>query len=284
MRTLFLLIISLFCWSGLVQANDTITITNGTKFIITHHKHGSVSPAPGDIIKMKLKKYSPDGILQFSTEMLDATEGVDMTLHNNALPGDILDVFLKLKPGEKATAFVPVWVADKDENMKTAQEFYKYEIELVSFVTHEELKEQQTSLLAELRVEQKETFDKMVQMLSPVYKLTYQKDGLYILKTDARKVKKKERIRSKEEIKVHYLLQLFPDMKELDNSYKRGEPFTLKVDDEQVIKGWDLALMQLKKGDKAILLIPSWLGYGFTGSGRDIGPNTPLYFEVQILD
>lgn len=288
MRIISLLFLFFFLGSSLVNAAEPdtsgfIAIENGTVYKLLEEKKEGVSPLRGDIIKMILHKYSPDGSLQFSTDMLDAPFGVEMTLHSNALPGDILDVFLKMKPGEKAVAKVPVWVADKDESLKASGEKYTYEITLVSFVTQEALKKQQEALLAKLRTEQKELFDRISDSLAPHYKVTYKTEGLYILKTSAAKVKKKNRIQPKEEISVHYILKLLPGFEELDNSYKRNLPFTLKADDGQVIRGWDIALMQMQKGDNAIVLIPSWLGYGFTGSGRDIGPNTPLLFEISIL-
>ncbi len=51
-----------------------------------------------------------------------------------------------------------------------------------------------------------------------------------------------------------------------------------------VIKGWLDGLTLLKKGAKAVLYIPSSLGYGKQGSGEDIKPNANLVFEVQIDD
>lgn len=282
---LFLFSFGAYLFVGAAESDTSgfIELENGTIYKLEVEKKEGESPLPGDIVKMILHKYSPDGRIQFSTDMLDAPGGVEMTLHDNAFPGDILDVFLRMKPGEKALVKVPVWVADKDETLKDSREKYTYEITLISFVTQEALKKQQDELLSKLRIEQKELFDKISDSLAPYYKVAYKTDGLYILKTSSKKVKKKNRIYSKEEIEVHYILKLLPGLEELDNSYARKIPFSLKVDDGQVIKGWDIALMQMQKGDKAILLIPSWLGYGFTGSGRDIGANTPLLFEIDIL-
>jgi FKBP-type peptidyl-prolyl cis-trans isomerase len=40
----------------------------------------------------------------------------------------------------------------------------------------------------------------------------------------------------------------------------------------------------LNKGSKATLIIPSELGYGERGAGRDIPPFSPLVFEVELID
>jgi FKBP-type peptidyl-prolyl cis-trans isomerase FklB len=69
--------------------------------------------------------------------------------------------------------------------------------------------------------------------------------------------------------------------KEFDSSYKRGEPATFPVNG--VIKGWTEALQQMPVGSKWRLFVPSDLAYGERGAGEDIGPNSTLIFEVELL-
>lgn len=71
------------------------------------------------------------------------------------------------------------------------------------------------------------------------------------------------------------------DGTEFDSSYKRNEPLTIQVN--RVIKGWSEALQLMKPGAKWQLFIPSSLGYGERGAGKDIGPNAMLIFEVELL-
>ena len=70
--------------------------------------------------------------------------------------------------------------------------------------------------------------------------------------------------------------------KEFDSSYKRGQPATFPVN--QVIAAWTEALQKMKVGSKWQLFVPSELGYGPNGAGQDIGPNTTLIFEVELID
>ncbi len=71
------------------------------------------------------------------------------------------------------------------------------------------------------------------------------------------------------------------DGKEFDSSYKRGQPATFPVGG--VIKGWTEALQLMPVGSKWQLFVPSSLAYGERGSGGDIGPNSTLIFEVELL-
>jgi FKBP-type peptidyl-prolyl cis-trans isomerase FklB len=72
------------------------------------------------------------------------------------------------------------------------------------------------------------------------------------------------------------------DGTEFDSSYKRGQPASFPVN--QVIKGWTEALQLMKAGSKYQLFIPADLAYGARGAGGDIGPNSTLIFDVELLD
>jgi FKBP-type peptidyl-prolyl cis-trans isomerase len=71
------------------------------------------------------------------------------------------------------------------------------------------------------------------------------------------------------------------DGKEFDSSYKRGQPATFPVNG--VIKGWTEALQLMPVGSKWQLFIPPDLAYGDRGAGADIGPDSTLVFEVELL-
>jgi FKBP-type peptidyl-prolyl cis-trans isomerase FklB len=80
-------------------------------------------------------------------------------------------------------------------------------------------------------------------------------------------------------VKAHYKGTLM-DGTVFDSSYDRGEPLVFGVN--QVIRGWQEALVLMKPGAKWILYIPPYLGYG----DRDSGPipaNSILIFEIELL-
>jgi FKBP-type peptidyl-prolyl cis-trans isomerase FkpA len=76
--------------------------------------------------------------------------------------------------------------------------------------------------------------------------------------------------------------------KEFDSSYdstgKSVKPVTFVVGQRGSIEGWSDGLVYFKKGGKGKLFIPSYLAYGSRGAGADIKPNTPLMFDVSIVD
>jgi len=68
---------------------------------------------------------------------------------------------------------------------------------------------------------------------------------------------------------------------EFDSSYKRGQPATFPV--TGVIKGWTEALQLMPVGSKWQLFVPADLAYGERGPAPEIGPNSTLIFEVELL-
>lgn len=58
--------------------------------------------------------------------------------------------------------------------------------------------------------------------------------------------------------------------------------FDTVIGEGSLIKGFDEALLKMRVGEKAKVIIPSSIGYGAKGSGT-ILPYTPLVFEIEIV-
>ncbi len=83
-------------------------------------------------------------------------------------------------------------------------------------------------------------------------------------------------------VTVHYTGKLL-NGKKFDSSVDRGQPIDFPVGRGQVIKGWDEALLSMKKGEKRVLIIPPDLGYGPSGRGP-IPPNAFMIFDVELIN
>ena len=66
-----------------------------------------------------------------------------------------------------------------------------------------------------------------------------------------------------------------------DSSVKRGQPASFPLN--AVIRGWTEALQLMPVGSKWKLFIPPQLAYGNRTVSREIGPNSTLIFEVELI-
>lgn len=67
-----------------------------------------------------------------------------------------------------------------------------------------------------------------------------------------------------------------------DSSVMRGKPAQFQIG--RLIKGWQEVMPLLPVGTKAQLVIPSELAYGEAQHSKEIGPNSTLSFEIELID
>lgn len=84
----------------------------------------------------------------------------------------------------------------------------------------------------------------------------------------------------KSKVLVHYRGKLI-DGTGFDSSRQRGKPQYFQVD--KVIKGWTEALQLMRQGDHWQIVVPAELGYGESGSGTSIPPNSTLIFDIELI-
>jgi peptidylprolyl isomerase len=69
-----------------------------------------------------------------------------------------------------------------------------------------------------------------------------------------------------------------------DSSDRQGRPLEFPAGTGRVIPGWDEAVMDMKVGEKRLVVIPPELAYGDRGAGNGaIPPNSFLIFEVELV-
>ena len=63
---------------------------------------------------------------------------------------------------------------------------------------------------------------------------------------------------------------------------KTSDPVTASL--SQFIEGWRIAIPYIQKGGHMKMVIPSSLAYGCTGISNVIAPNSPLYYDISLVD
>ena len=83
-------------------------------------------------------------------------------------------------------------------------------------------------------------------------------------------------------IVVHYIGYL-EDGTQFDSSYNRNKPLETIIGVGRVIPGWDEAFLTMNEGEKRVLILPYYLGYGERGNPPVIPPKATLIFDVELL-
>jgi FKBP-type peptidyl-prolyl cis-trans isomerase FklB len=152
-------------------------------------------------------------------------------------------------------------------------------------LTPDQIKEVMTTFEKDMEQKQKETGEKNKAEGAKFLEENKKKDGV---KTTASGLQYKvikdgngAQPKKTDTVTVNYRGTLMNGT-EFDSSYKRGQPATFPVNG--VIPGWTEALQLMKVGSKYQLFIPSTLAYGERSVGPDIGANSTLIFEVELMD
>ncbi|MEE1001619.1 MAG: FKBP-type peptidyl-prolyl cis-trans isomerase [Bacteroidales bacterium] len=67
------------------------------------------------------------------------------------------------------------------------------------------------------------------------------------------------------------------------NPNQRYDAFEFVLGDDGLIAGWTEGVSYMRKGEKSLVLLPSYLAYGEAGYGP-ITPYMPLLFELELVD
>jgi len=83
-------------------------------------------------------------------------------------------------------------------------------------------------------------------------------------------------------VQVNYT-GMFLDGNVFDASDAHGGPLEFQAGIGQVIPGWDKSIIDMRVGEKRLVVIPPDLAYGERGAGNVIPPNTFLVFEMELV-
>ena len=86
-------------------------------------------------------------------------------------------------------------------------------------------------------------------------------------------------VKAGDKVRVHYTGRLI-NGRVFDDSRRDGIPAAFRL--FEVIEGWQIALSQMRPGDRWTIYLPANMAYGSRTDG-DIPGNSTLIFDVELL-
>lgn len=301
MKKLFIIAaMAMSCAAFLTACNSDRfkTTENGLKYRFEVTNKDGAQPQTGDLLVGEL-------LLRLGDDTLFSNVGhpdrIFQVAESSMFKGDIQEGLLMMHTGEKAVFAIPADSVGnflQDNQMPPmykrgeGQMFY-YEISLQDIVTKEELAQEQANLIEQMnkmQADEPELLAKYIADNNITAKPTA--SGLYII------VKQKgngPKVEAGKTVSIDYTGRLldgtiFDSNREADareagkyEDKRPYEPMTYVVGQQPLIPGWDEGVKGQPEGTELTLVMPSSLGYGARGAGKDIPPYSPLVFDITIV-
>jgi len=178
-----------------------------------------------------------------------------------------MDVVKSIKKGDVIKSIKILRIGKDVENYKVSDDMFKKLVE-------KSKKAKIESFMAKYKRDMEKVKEKWPNAIKTDSGLMY----VVLKKGNGKKPKKGQ------DVVVHYT-GMFVDGRIFDSSINRNKPFEFKVGVGKVIKGWDEALLDMRKGEERIIILPPEIAYGEKGAGNGvIPPMSILVFNVKLLD
>jgi len=237
----------------------------------------------GDVVTSNLDYLIRDSLL-FSYTQMQSVEPIRLLAQDPLFEGDLFEVMPKLHVGDSASiivradsTFIKLFGVRKLPPFVKNGDDIRFEIRVLKSQPREEF-DQEMKMREEIGIAESDS-KLQAYITENAPKAKEIAEGLYYEKTRKGWGAVPEQ---GDMVKVHYTGRLL-DGTIFDSSVQRGEPIEFQVGWGRVIKGWDLGIAQMRKGEKGVLYIPCTLAYGPQGAGP-IPPFSPLVFEVELVD
>ncbi|MBI3519923.1 MAG: FKBP-type peptidyl-prolyl cis-trans isomerase [Bacteroidetes bacterium] len=99
----------------------------------------------------------------------------------------------------------------------------------------------------------------------------------YVYKASA----KGDSIKTDDIITINYVVSLLDGTECYSSKTDGPKKFTVGMED--IEDGLHKAVLFLKSGDKALILIPSHLAHGLLGDSKKIPPQSPIMYDIEIV-
>lgn len=265
---------------------------NGFEYI-HHYKSGNEIIKPGEGVEFHVYTRAGDSILFSSRQDLPEppVQKVPLEGQPNNNPTPVFDAFKLMAEGDSMTIFLNLdSLPQRPAGMEDVTEI-AYDLKVVKVMSAEDMdkmmEEKQAAIMAEKEALQARRPQVAMEVQNAIsayksnsLKLNELPSGLKIHMIEEGSGAKPDPGKN---VNVHYYGALL-DNNTFDNSFERGQAFNFPLGQGRVIKGWDEGIATLNKGSKAILFIPSEMGYGAQGSPPSIPADAELVFYVELLN
>lgn len=268
--------------------NITAQPTESGVYYIETKRGKGLSPQPDYYASAHFTVHILGRDMLFST--LDRGEPIEFKLGSQFENPGFQEALGLMREGGKANVIVPSSMAFGAQGAGNGivppfTSLY-YEIELVDVITPDEWERRQAEREAKQQAEmvQKEQEEEVLLQKflkdNDITPTTVLPGGLvYVEKEAGTGAQPAEG----QNVKVNYTGKLI-NGNVFDSSFDRGEPITFVIGRGAVIEGWDKGIALMKEGGKAMLIIPSSMGYKDRGAGNVIPPYATLIFDVELLE
>ena len=242
----------------------------------------TVTPKIGEYLDVVMIYGTDDSVL-FDSRTLPELEQMQIPMIASVFQGDIYEGLSMMHVGDSASFIMPadsVWFKLFKMRMTPpgmdSVEYLTFDVKLNEILSADTVRAREEA--KRQKAMEQEAVDRAQYIAKNYPDAKPTSSGLYYIQTKKGRGKNPK---PGDKVKVNYTGK-FLDGTVFDSSIDRGKPFEFTIGKQQVIPGWDEGISMMRKGGKAVLIIPSNLAYG-QGRGR-IPPYSTLVFDVELVD
>lgn len=249
------------------------------KFIVD--KENTQQVKQGDILILDLTYKTENDSLLFNTNELRDYFRIKLDFPNFQ-GGSVEDGLSLLSIGDsicfkvKAKDFYTYSLKKKLPEFINKSDYLTFNVKLLDIWTEQDVENERQRRINEMRQNEHLLIEEYVK--DNKIEVKPDQNGMYFIVLKKGKGKK---VKKGDKVSVHYVGK-FITGEIFDSSVKRNQPFPFIIGNNNVIEGWEKAIVKMRQGDKVKLIIPSELAYGQNGF-KSITPFSPLIFEIELL-
>jgi FKBP-type peptidyl-prolyl cis-trans isomerase len=257
-----------------VESKDTTKVTEGS--ILTMN------------LKYRLKIADKDSVLFNSAD--NPSRPFEISQAKSEFKGDIYEAFAMLHKGDSATFILNA----KDFFSKTAKypqlpagidstTMIYFDVKLLNVETMEARQKAEKEKAEKLKSEEPAKIQEYISKNKVT--VTPTASGIYVITQNPGAGRS---IAKTDFVKINLIVSSI-DGKKIFSTLDQNRPITFEFGKPFDTKGFDEAIALMKKGSKAIVVVPSAMGFGEQGkkdmNGKDIiAPFSPVVYDIEVLD